>query len=447
MKRNSVRPFAGFFPLALLFVLCLCSCAAARAQSYNELRERYKLKDGKIMAIDGSRPTQEEIDSVQNVLSAFYFDQFRHVEDPSAPFFMFMSREASLSMGIGGSVRIKTRYEWGGVTPVNGLMPAMIPMTPNPARSSRLSANAAGTELFFRVIGRNRKIGDFQLFIQAQFSGYNYVDFKLKKAYATIRDFTVGLATSTFTDPMAQAPDFDAVGIPNKFDDSKVLVRYMPTFRGRYSVGVSLEYPKEATVQSVPGETEPIDVSLPDVAALVQYQWDARSHVRLSGLVRTLGYRDMVAARNKRLAGWGVQLSAVGNPDPRWTLYGAASIGQGIGGVTNDMMAGAYDLVWDPEGRRGVLYAPQSWGWNLGVQYSIRPGWFVDAAVSQQRYNPRHAVEGDEYKSGLYAFGCMCYDITPRITLAGQFTWGMRHNFDGAHKAARQVEAVVAFTF
>lgn len=427
--------------------IAVSSVLVSSAQSYNEIRERYKLQDGKIVAIDGSRPSQEEIDSVQRVMSAFYFDQFRHFEDPSAPFFMFMSRDAGLSMGIGGSVRLKGRYEWGGVTPVNGLMPSMIPIPPDPAKTRRLSANAAGTELFFRVIGRHKKIGDYQLFIQAQFSGYNNQDFKLKKAYAMIRDFTVGLATSTFVDPMAQAPDFDAVGIPSKFSDSKVLVRYMPTFKNRYSFGVSLEYPHSPGIQAIQGQTESTEVWLPDFSALLQYQWDPRSHVRLSGIVRTLGYRNMIEGKNKNVAGWGVQLSAVGNPSPQWTLYGAASIGQGLGGITNDMTAGNYDLVYDPVGPQGVLYAPQSWGWNVGVQYSITPGWFIDASVSEQRYNPKHTVEGGDYKYGLYAFTCMCYDITPRISIAGQFTWGMRRNFDGAHKAARQIEAVAAFTF
>ena len=154
-------------------VILAAVCLGASAQTYNELRNKYKLEDGKIVNLDGDRPTQQEIDSLQKVMAHFYFDQFRHFEDPDAPYFMFMSRDANLAMGIGGSVRIKGWYEWGGAMPINGLSPAFIPIPEDPARTRHLGANAAGTNLFFRVIGNNAKVGSYQVYIEAGFSGYN----------------------------------------------------------------------------------------------------------------------------------------------------------------------------------------------------------------------------------------------------------------------------------
>ena len=426
----------------------LMATATVEAQtSYNDLRNKYKLEDGKIIALDGSRPTQAEIDSVSMVMGSFFYDQFRHFDDPDAPYFMFMSRDANLSMGIGGSVRIKGWYEWGGAMPINGLSPSFIPIPENPAQSRHLGANASGTGLFFRVMGDSKKVGRYQFYIEGGFSGYQYIDFKLKKAYAQLRDWTVGLTTSTFSDPMAMAPDFDASGMNAKFDDTRVLLRYMPTFGGKYTVALSAEYPDQERIQEDAGKTEATSTWMPDFAAFLQWQWNQSNHIRLAGILRTLGYRNLLTATNHTVMGWGTQLSVVANATPRLALYGTASYGRGLASTTNDLQAANYDLVGDPDANPGRLYAPRQYGWSLGAMYSIRPGWFVDATVSQVRYLPRHREDPSDYKYGMYAFACMCYDITPRITLAGQFTWGLRHNIDGAHKAARRVEAVAMFSF
>ena len=53
-------------------------------------------------------------DSVEKMLNMFYVNQFRHFQDPRAPYFMFMSKSNNLAMGIGGVVRIRGYYDWNG---------------------------------------------------------------------------------------------------------------------------------------------------------------------------------------------------------------------------------------------------------------------------------------------------------------------------------------------
>ena len=54
--------------------------------------------------------------------------------------------------------------------------------------------------------------GDIIGYIQCDFSGPDNVGFKLKKAYVTISDWTVGYAATTFSDPAAEAPTIDGGG-------------------------------------------------------------------------------------------------------------------------------------------------------------------------------------------------------------------------------------------
>lgn len=59
---------------------------------------------------EGDKPLA---DSVTNRIYEFYYDQFRHFQDPLAPYFLFMSKDANLAMGVGGCVRMRGWYDWG----------------------------------------------------------------------------------------------------------------------------------------------------------------------------------------------------------------------------------------------------------------------------------------------------------------------------------------------
>lgn len=64
---------------------------------------------------------------------------------------------------------------------------------------------------------------------------------------------------------------------------------------GRWVFAVSAETP-ETHITAVDGQSEPIEEWLPDGAGFVQYEWGRTSHVRLSGIVRSLSYRDLLSA-------------------------------------------------------------------------------------------------------------------------------------------------------
>ena len=52
-----------------------------------------------------------ESGSSEEMISKFYFDQFRHAHDPLAPYFMFMSRDSKLALGIGGKFNATAYYD------------------------------------------------------------------------------------------------------------------------------------------------------------------------------------------------------------------------------------------------------------------------------------------------------------------------------------------------
>lgn len=401
----------------------------------------------KIITLGGQEKPRSQAysDSIRYLIEQFYFDQFRHFQDPEAPYFLFLSRDASLAMGIGGTVRMRGYFDWDGAIPAAGFAPYLIPMNPDPTKMRKFGTTPAGTCLFFRVIGRNKSLGNYQLYIEANFNGYQARDFHLKKAYAIINDFTVGYANSTFSDPAAVPPTVDAQGPNNKLASTSVLVRWMPRVGRRWVFAVSVETPSnQLDVDGV--NTKKVDDWIPDGAAFVQYEWGRTSHIRLSGIVRALSYRNLQTETNHYRTGWGIQLSGVGHPAKPLTLYGSINYGHGYAGLCGDLLIGAYDLIGDPD-RPGYLYAPASYGWNIGVQYNFRPNLFVSTSLSQSRFLPSKAKFPEEYRYGLVGHVNIFWNLTARMQVAAEFDYGVRKNFDGQSRWAKRIGALAQFSF
>lgn len=441
---------------AIIAALCTLSALGAAASGKKSLMAAHNdsvIATTKIINLDDESPRVIHLnspirtpqqDSLRNLVAAFYYDQFRHMQDPETPNFLFLSKSAKLMMGIGGVVRMRGWFDWGGAIPSNGFMPYLIPIPENPASTRKFGTTPAGTALFLQMSGQS-PIGTYRLYIEANFNGYQGRGLHLKKAYATLRDFTIGYANSTFSDPAAMAPTVDAQGATNKLSKTDVLVRYMPTFRQHWTLAVSLENPS-SQIDVSNGETAKTSEWLPDFSAFLQYQWGDGEHVRLSGIVRNLGYRDLIEERNHNVAGWAVQLSSMAHPLPPLTTYLTFNYGHGYGGLTNDLLAGNYDLVPDPD-RPGNLYAPRSLGYCLGIQYNFSHALFTSASFSQTHYLPKHPVAPDEYRYGWCADINVFWNILPRLQVAAEFDLGRRMNRDGANRYAKRFGAVCQFSF
>lgn len=421
-----------------------------RANSLIDRQEDSLRANHKIIYIDGQpyNISQQHIDSIHELIDRFYFDQFRNFSDPAAPYFLFMSKDSQLAMGIGGCVRMRGWYDWGAAIPANGFAPYLIPMDPDPTNMKKFGTTPSGSSIFFRVIGRNKKLGEYQLYIEANFNGYGGKDFHLKKAYAMINDWTIGYAPTTFSDPAALPPTVDASGPNNKLSSTSVLVRYLHPINKHWTLAASLETPASGIFVSEDTEqyTKKVSDWLPDAAAFIQYAWGRSEHVRLAGIIRTLSYRDLIKKQNFNKVGWGLLLSGVGHPTPETTVYANVCSGQGFESLCGDLQIGNYDLVPTP-GKKGEMYAPWALGWNLGVQYNFLPNLFASIAFSETRYLSKRGTDGDEYKWGNFLAANVFWNLTPRIQCGLEFDTGERKNINGRHRRAQRVGAMAQFSF
>lgn len=429
----------------ILPVMALCGViASAGARTMTEIQMDTTLKDHKIIYF--GKGEAEHPDSSTKLIRQFYENQFRHFQDPLAPYFLFLSRDNNLAMGVGGVVRMRAYFDWGGSIPSPGFAPYLIPMQKDPTSKRNLGTTPAGTALFFRVLGRNKALGNYQLYIEANFNGYEARDFHLKKAYGQINDWTIGYTNSTFSDPSALPPAIDASGPNAKMSATSVLVRWLHAFRNsHWTMAASVESPSDK-IDVIAGETAKVNQYIPDVAVFGQYGFGSRGHVRLAGILRTLPYRNIIEQKNKTALGWGFQLSTYWQPDDHFTLYGMLNGGKGYQSLGGDWLMGNYDLVASPD-KKGTLYAPGAIGGYAALQYNLNPSMFFSATYGATRYMPKDKGTPDEYKTGTYIAVNYFWYLTPRISCGAEINIGRRGNMDGRHAWARRAGVLAQFSF
>lgn len=409
-----------------------------------ELNRMRLSESHKIIAAGQMEPEVNE-DSIARTVALFYLDQFRSFSDPQVPYFLFMSKDAKLAMGIGGSVRMRAWGDFDGSVPTNGFVPYMIPVPSNPDQRRRIGGTPGGTALFFKVVGRNVAHGDFIGYIQCDFSGTNNVGFKLKKAYVTWKDWTLGWAATTFSDPAAEAPTIDGAGQNGKISHTTMLIRWMHTIKKHWEIAASLELPS-SSVDADGTMAKALDDYLPDVAVFGQYQWSHDQHIRLSAVTRSIPYRDLINNQRHTIFGWGLQLSTLLYPIPRFGIYGQLSYGRGYQSYMGDLAVGQYDLVAD-KSTPGKLYAPEAIGANVGFKYNFSEKIYAAVALGQVRYLPDYSVEPTDYKYGQYAAVNLFYQPTSRILAGIEYLRGARHNFNGETGTANRIDVLFQFAF
>lgn len=444
--------------VAALFMLSIASSLCLQAQQLSDSLpsapmslqthtaaeiKTEKLKDNhKILFVgDGERASN---DSIRQLVNLFYLDQFQHFQDPLAPYFLLMSKDAKLAMGIGGAVRMRGWYDFAGSMPTNGFVPYMIPVPGDPAQRRKLGGTPGGTAIFLRVIGRNRTLGDVIAYIQGDFSADDY-HFKLKKAYVEINDWTIGYNSSTFKDPDAEAPTIDGAGQNGTTGVSAMLLRWNHAFDKHWSMAASLEMPS-SQVDADGTLTKKISDWFPDVVAFGQYSWSHSQHLRLSGMLRVIPYRDLVSLKNRNVLGWGVQLSGIIYPLNRLAVYGEFNTGQGYQSTMGDLSIGNYDLVTN-HSESGRLYAPFAMGLNAGLKYNFLENVYACVALGEARYFPRYSVERTDYKYGLYGAVNLFWEPTPRMQTGIEYLIGRRTDFNHQHGSANRIDVLFQFSF
>lgn len=364
-------------------------------------------------------------------------------EDPAAPRFLFLDKKGEVALGIGGYLKAVGEYDFNGAVDNNDFYTDMIPVPLNPAQRQRFGATAAHSTIFLKMVTRPTRVGRVIVYIQTNFTGPSY-GLELKQAYVTVGHVTLGKARSTFADGPAMAPTIDDQGPSGQVSSKNMMVQYISPSWSGFSFAASAEVP-DATY--TPGNrAEAISQRFPDIPAYVQYSWDkGSSHIRLSGILRELSYRNLETSANHFATGYGVQLSTIAAITPDFNFFGHYTYGKGIGSYINDLADLGYDLI--PDGNGGKLKAPGMAGWTAGVQYNFTPKLFATASYSRAQLYDTAGMSTDTYRYAQYIVANVFYNLWGDLRIGAEYIHGTRKDISGLSGKANRVEAMLQYSF
>lgn len=382
----------------------------------------------------------------KEVLGVFYSREDLAFSDPDAPRFLLVDREGKIVFGLGGQLYATASYDFDGSVDGNGFTTYDIP-TPNTAASrQRFGGDLSHSSLFAKLVGKSDKLGMYQVYFQANFTGNNGgYGFKLKQAYVTLHNFTAGLANSTFVDGASQAPTIDPQGPSGEIGQKNILFRYTtPSYKG-FKAAASIEIP--STTFTLSPTTESISNRVPDIPVYIQYSWASGQHVRASAIFRDMAYRNLKTGKNKLQPGWGVQLSTITDLDPFGVLqfFGHIAYGEGIGTYMNDLGGSGYDLV--PGKKPGELIAPKMMGWTTGLYINVTKKMFFTGAFSREQVYDLSNMGGDAYRYGQYAYANGYYQVDSNFRVGAEYIHGWRKDYNNTTGTANRLNVLLQYSF
>ena len=362
-----------------------------------------------------------------------------------------MGKENRFYLGLGGFIKGVGVFDFGNpIDNANDFTTADIPFDTPRGSGGKLQGSLGQSKIFINFValpGSDNKVGAY---ISGDFTGSGNA-FNLDHAYITYRGFTVGYTASLFEDGAAAPPTIDDEGPCGLVGTNNYLIDYTRSFGKRFKAGVGIELTSTSITTSA--STGTVSQRIPDVPAYVQYSWaDGNGWLRLSGLMRNVQYRDLVAGKNRNKVCWGAKLSGSSpiGATPLQVYYQAA-YGRGIGGYIQDL--GGLGLVLSPDdGNPGHLDAVKAWGAYAGLQYTFSPKVFASATYSQSRAYAKSYAGGstpwnEQYKYAQYVVANVFYNILPGLQCGVEYLYGRRVDMDGASRHDNRFNTVLQFNF
>ena len=330
----------------------------------------------------------------RNNIAVMYSRENLAFEDPAAPRFLFLDKKGEVALGIGGYLKAVGEYDFDGAIDNSNFVTNMIPVPLDPSQRQRFGATAANSTIFLKMVTRPTKVGRVIVYIQTNFTGASY-GLELKQAYVSVGHLTLGKARRTFADGPAMAPTVDDQGPSGQVSAKNMLIKYTSPSWSGFSFAASVEVPEASYTTG--NTSKSIAQRFPDIPAYAQYSWDkGDSHIRLSGIMRQLSYRNLESSKNHFATGWGVQLSTIAGITPDFKFFGHYTYGKGIATYINDLDGLGYDLI--PDGASGNLKAPAMAGWTAGLQYNFTPRLFATASYSRAQLYGTAGMAADTYR-------------------------------------------------
>lgn len=363
--------------------------------------------------------------------------------DRQLPRLLLTGKKGRFYIGIGGGVKATVGMDWGHpVSDPNSFAVSKIPMKQPSGDGARFSVSAQQTELFLcfgAFPGEKHEVGAY---INGMFLGDNYA-FVLENAYVRFLGFTAGYGYGLFCDTGAAPATIDYQGPNALLSSSSGIFDYVWRINPRWYVGVGVEVPIAS--YEAAAQCGKVSQRIPDIPAMIQWNYCHGGHLRASALLRNIQYRDLVSSMNRTCVGYGLQLSGAGPLAGPLGFYFQTAFGRGISAYFQDVGALNQDLLPETD-VPGRMEAVKAWGAFAALQYDFSSSVHASVMYSHLRLYP-HNVAADSYRYGQYACANIFWHITPIVSCGMEYIYGRRVDLNGQQAHDNRLQAMFKVQF
>ena len=361
--------------------------------------------------------------------------------DKGDPRFMITNEDETFSFGVGGVVHVISFYDFNGSLNNKDFSTWNIPVptyfTP------QYGMTMGSTKINFKA---KSKLGKHNLIAFVSFNTPSSEDrIKLRHAYISWGDFTIGKTYSFFMDLAAGPMTVDLQGPNTQISISSPLLGYMHSF-GNWTLAAALEMPSYKVPEATPtgvglNEFGIYDEfqSTPDLSAHVNYKGKF-GHLQAGFLSRKLHYwagnhPDYTKSETRVCNGFGVSLSGLVNITPKLFFTFQGIYGEGVANYLNDFSDAGIDLVLNKTYTDGSdmssMMALPTYGGYGSFQYDWNKKFSSAVVFGMTGAAHVNDVYKQYYSFRFSQYGAMnlFYNINDYCTCGIEFLRGHRRNF------------------
>ncbi|MBD5422524.1 MAG: hypothetical protein HDR49_05790 [Bacteroides sp.] len=380
-----------------------------------------------------------------DVEKAFKTNAPNRVRDNGLPRFAIVGKDHKFYLGIGAQFLGEGVFDWGANVPstIDFDPSALTPATPG--NGSNLGFGWQSSNIHMNIVAMPHTANQLGIFFKAKFTGPSN-GFHVSHFYAKYRGLTAGYTNSLFTDGAAEPFTIDDEG-PAGIPDITLFTAYWEQkFTNNFSGAIGIDAPTASLTTG--DKTATVNQRIPAIPLYLQYGWqEGKGHIRLSGLIRPLQYRNLVKDKNATLVGAGVQLSGMTPIAGGLSAQFNATYGSGISKYIQDDSDLGLDAVASTTD--GKMKMVRTMGLTAGLTYNISrkvstnvsyshvTNWFGDSATSA----------ADAYRNGDYVAANVVYAINKYVSAGLEYDYGHRSAVDGSSLHANRIQCQFAVTF
>lgn len=365
--------------------------------------------------------------------------------DNGLPRLAVVGKDRMFYLGIGGQFLGEGVFTWGDnmSSPLLFTPSSLTPATPGNGSSTQFGWQSSSIYLnFVAMPGSDNQIG---IFFKANFLGNNNA-FNCFHFYGKYRGLTAGYTNSLFTDGAAEPMTIDFEG-PNGYPFITLFTAYWEqNFTKNFSGAIGIDAPSASMTTGK--STQEVNQRIPAIPLYLQYSWnDGNAHVRLSGIVRPLQYRDIIEGKNKTEVGGGIQLSGMTGIAGGLSANFNATYGRGIGTYLQDDNGLGLDAVETTT--PGKMESVKTLGLTGGLSYAFSPKVTTNLTYSHLvNWLPQGAsVSDSKYRYGDYVAANVIWAVNKFVSAGIEYDYGHRKDFSGEGLYANRLQCQFAVTF